>query len=181
MTEVEFSYIIEGTEAEIEEYLSPRQIVEYMGYSVRGEKRSEDTELLRVAKYDTEFTLAFREAGNRHEFTQHGTDGPFRKFHGVLLVEDALNVENVEASRVTFTIDYTIGMLFSFVLNYLGKWIVKRDAEHLLKSLASDVAKGRKASSQDAESGNGRQGAEKPESKTVADDETQSPDENRPE
>jgi len=36
MTEVEFSYIIEGTEAEIEEYLSPRQIVEYMGYSVRG-------------------------------------------------------------------------------------------------------------------------------------------------
>jgi hypothetical protein len=72
-------------------------------------------------------------------------------------------------------------MLFSFVLNYLGKRIVKRDAEHLLKSLASDVAKGRKASSQDAESGNGRQGAEKPESKTVADDETQSPDENRPE
>ena len=154
MTEVGFSYIIEGTEAEIEAHLSPRQIAEYMGYSVRGEERAEDTELLRVAKYDTEFTLAFQEGTNRYEFTQHGTDGPFRRFHGVLLIEDAPNVTDVEAFRVTFTIDYTIGMVFSFLLNYLGKRIVKRDAGHLLQNLASDVATARKSSS-DVESDEG--------------------------
>lgn len=176
MTEVEVSYIIEGTEAEIGEYLSPRRIVEYMGYSIRGEEQREDEEFLRVAKYETEFTLAFREAGNRHEFTQHGTDGPFRKFHGVLLVENAPNVKDIEAERITITIDYTIKMVFSFILNYFGKRIVKRDAEHLLQSLASDVAEERKAASEDDGSEDDRYRAEEAETRTVPDESALSAD-----
>lgn len=152
MTEVEFSYIIEGTEEEIEEYLSPRQIAEYMGYSVYDTKEREDVVLLRVAKYDAEFTLAFREVSNGHEFSLGSSDGPFQTFDGALLVEDTPDIQDVEASRVTITITYSIGTVFSFILNYLGKRIVKQDAKHLLQSLASDVAEGRDSESDNTES-----------------------------
>lgn len=151
MKEVEFSYVIEGTEAEIREHLSPREIAEYMGYSVQDVERRTEDELLRVGKYDTEFTLKFQDVSDGHEFSQYGSDGPFQKLDGILLIEDAPDVQKGDASKVTVNITYTIGTLFSFLLNRLAGRIVKRDAEHLLQSLASNVAEGRKSDRDSAE------------------------------
>jgi ribosome-associated toxin RatA of RatAB toxin-antitoxin module len=158
MKKVEFSYVIEASTGEIREQLSPRAVVQYMGYSVLDTERRGEEDLLRVGKYETEFTLRSWERDDGYEFSHHGSDGPFRVFDGVLRIENAPNVREGAASRVTITIRYTIGTLFSFLLNYLAGGIVKRDAKHLLQNLASDVAQERKGDSDAESEGDGGRG-----------------------
>lgn len=143
MKEVEVSYVIEGTEEEIRAHLSPESMAEYMGYSIRDTERTDEGDLLRVDKYDTEFTLRVEEVSAGHTFSQYGSDGPFREMNGVLQIEAAPDVHEGDASRATANITYTFGSLLPFVVDYLGKRIVKRDAEQLIKGLASDVAEER--------------------------------------
>lgn len=151
MNQVEFSYVIEGTEEEILNRLSPRQIADYMSYTIRDEKRTSEADLLRVGKYDTEFTLRFQEFASGYEFSQYGTDGPFRELKGTLWIESAPDISEGDASRVTINITYTIGTFFSLLLDRLARRIVKQDAEHLLQRLASDVAEGRNSAHEAAE------------------------------
>lgn len=178
MKEIEITYVIEATEAEVSEYLSPKQIAEYMGYSVRDTKQTGKADLLRVAKYDTEFTLDFREVSGGYEFSLYGSDGPFRTLNGLLQVESAPNVQESEASRVTVDITYTIGTVFSFLLDYLARRIMRNDAERLLQGLARDIA-GEESDSDDAENGSDRQ--RDPETTAVPDDETSGSDGDRSE
>ena len=143
MKQIEHSYVIEGSEAEILEHLSPQQVAEYMGYSVRDKTQKEGDDLLRVWKYDTVFTLRFSELAAGYEFTQYGTDGPYRQLAGVVLVDRAPDVDGSDASRVSVDISYTIGTVFSFILNRLAKGLVETDAQQLLNNLARDVADAR--------------------------------------
>lgn len=158
MKEVEFSYVLKGGEEEILTHLSPIQIAEYMGYTARGSKENESAKHLRVRKYNTEFTLDIREKGNGYEFSQYGSEGPFRVLDGNIQIESEGNVEDREASRVTVNITYTIGSLFSFVLDWLARRLVKQDAKSLLNNLAKGLAEERADTAGDVEDGEGGKG-----------------------
>jgi len=163
MKQVELSYVIEGNEAEILEHLSPQQVAEYMGYSVRDKAQKEGDDLLRVGKYDTVFTLRFSELAAGYEFSQYGTDGPYRRLTGVILVDRAPDVDGSDASRVSVDISYTIGTVFSFILNRLAKGLVETDAQQLLNNLARDVADARDSDDDAAATDEMTQGRHDPE------------------
>lgn len=153
MKEIVSSYVLEGSQDEILAHLSPTRIAEYMGYTVRETEAADSGRRLRVRKYDTEFTLAVRETVDGYQFSQSGSEGPFRILEGDLYIRDADAVEGTRASRVTVEITYTIGSFFSFLLDWLARRIVKRDADALLENLAREMTEEREGSGPDATEG----------------------------
>lgn len=148
MKEIDSSYVLEGSQDEILAHLSPTRIAEYMGYTVRETEAADSGRRLRVRKYDTEFTLVVRETVDGYQFSQSGSEGPFRILEGDLYIRDADTVEGIRASRVTVEITYTIGSLFSFLLDWLARRIITRDADGLLENLARGMAEEREESTE---------------------------------
>lgn len=143
MIEVDSSYVLEGDKEAIMAHLTPRRVAEFMGYTIREADGSESGQHLRVQKYDTEFTLAVQETKNGYEFSQYGSEGPFRVLDGNLRVEGAGDVTEEEASRVVVDIAYTMESAFSFLVDRLARRIVQRDADTLLDNLAMELAEER--------------------------------------
>lgn len=140
MKDIHSTYVLEGGKDEVLAHLSPTRIAEYMNYNVLETKERKSGQYLRVRKYDTEFTLVVRETNEGYQFSQAGSEGPFSVLDGGLQIETAESGEDTETSRVTVDISYTIGSFFSFLLDWLSRRIVERDANSLLDNLARELA-----------------------------------------
>lgn len=140
MKDVEMSYVIEAGRNEIEERLTPEQIVEYMGYTVQDAKRTSDEEVLVGRKSDIELQLRFRERNRGYTFSQYGTNGPYREMDAELWVGDEPNAaEEITASRVSVRFSYTFGSVFAFLVDWLARGTVETEVEGLLSNLTRDV------------------------------------------
>jgi hypothetical protein len=134
MHEVEVSYVVEPTAAELIERLTPRAILEYADvYEVRSYESTTDGATATVSIDDAEMTISFSQLEDGYEYRFVDGGPMFEERYTRLTVEDG------EETRVVAVCRYSFDSIWSFVLDRLGANTVQRELELTISNLLADV------------------------------------------
>ena len=97
MREVVVTAVLNAPRAVIEEYLSPRSIVEYAGtYEVESVEEREGKTLVRAGTDQFGIALEFTKLSDGYQYTQREDVGPFEEMHTWVTLEDGAETSGPE-------------------------------------------------------------------------------------
>ena len=185
MREVVVTAILNAPQTVLEEYLSPRSIVEYAGtYEVESVEEREGETVVRAGTDQLGIALEFTKLEDGYQYTQRGDAGPVEEMHTWVTLEDATGtsdpeeavfipgLESEERTVIRVRSVYTFGGRLSRFKDWVAAGNRRAELERLVGFLVDDLIEDYQADRTSGEGTDGSSGATNSEFHGTPDDPT---------